>query len=147
MGLLAMCDMAVASSSARFGLPEVRIGMFPMQVASVLQKVISRRKMAEMCLTGESIGADEALAMDLVNYVVAPEELDAKTEWLVSRVLDKSAIAIRRGKHALRSIADMTFDQSIAYMETQIGSLILTGDAQEGLKAFNEKRAPIWPNS
>jgi len=144
MGLLAMCDMAVAADQAQFGLPEVKIGMFPMQVASVMQHLVPRRKFNEMCITGEPFTAQEALAMDLVNYVVPKEELDAKTEWLLERITSKSPTAIRRGKHALRAIADMTFAQSIAYLEAQIGSLRMTKDASEGLAAFVEKRKPVW---
>jgi methylglutaconyl-CoA hydratase len=144
MGLLTMCDLAVASSEAKFALPEVKVGMFPMQVAAVMQHLVPPRKFAEMCLTGEPLTAAEALAIDLVNYVVAPAELDAKVQWLLARIIDKSPTAIRRGKHALRSIADMTFAQAIAYMEAQLGSLRLTKDAAEGLAAFAEKRKPVW---
>lgn len=144
MGLLSMCDMAVASTNATFGLPEVKIGLFPMQVASVMQHLVPRRKFSEMCITGEPIDAQEALAIGLVNYVVAPDALDDKVRWLLERVVDKSPTAIRRGKHALRAIADMTFAQSIAYTEAQIGSLRLTKDAAEGLASFNEKRKPEW---
>lgn len=144
MGLLSMCDMAVASSTAKFGLPEVKVGMFPMQVASVMQHLIPRRKFAEMCITGEPIDAQEALEMDLVNYVVAPEELDAKVQWLLDRITDKSPTAIRRGKNALRAVSDMTFAQSISFMEAQLGSLRMTQDASEGLKSFVEKRKPVW---
>ncbi|HSV82616.1 MAG TPA: enoyl-CoA hydratase/isomerase family protein [Ramlibacter sp.] len=144
MGLLSMCDMAVAVEDAQFGLPEVRIGMFPMQVASVMQHLVPRRKFAEMCITGEFFSAAEALAMDLVNYVVPRAELDQKVSWLLERITTKSPTAIRRGKHALRAIADMTFSQSIAYTEGQLGSLRLTKDAAEGLASFVEKRKPVW---
>ncbi len=144
MGLLSMCDMAVATDDARFGLPEVRIGMFPMQVASVMQHLVPRRRFAEMCLAGELITAQEALAMDLVNYVVPRGSLDDKLAWLLGRILDKSPTAIRRGKHALRAISDMSFAQSIAYTEAQLGSLRMTKDAAEGLASFVEKRKPVW---
>lgn len=145
MGVLGMCDMAVASSRAKFGLPEVAIGMFPMQVAVVLQGMIPRRKFQELCLTGEPITADEALEIGLVNYVVDPEQLDEKLEWLLARIVNKSPIAIRRGKYALAAIADMTFEQSLFYMENQLASMALTADSAEGLRSFNEKRPPVWP--
>ncbi|WP_454754020.1 enoyl-CoA hydratase/isomerase family protein [Cupriavidus necator] len=144
MGLLTMCDMAVASTKAHFGLPEVKVGMFPMQVASVMQHLVPRRKFAEMCITGEPLSAQEALDIGLVNYVVEPTELDGKLDWLLGRITDKSPTAIRRGKNALRAIADMTFAQSIAFMEAQLGSLRMTADAAEGLAAFAEKRKPAW---
>lgn len=144
MGILAMCDMAVAVETARFGLPEVRIGLFPMQVAALLQMVMPRRKFAEMCLTGEPISAAEALQHDLINYVVPTAELDDKVDWLLGRMLDKSPTAIRRGKYALRAMQDMTFEQAIRYAEVQIGSMVHTEDAAEGLSAFNNKRSPAW---
>jgi methylglutaconyl-CoA hydratase len=145
MGLLGMCDMAVASSRAKFGLPEVSIGMFPMQVAVVLQGLIPRRKLQELCITGEPITAGDALELGLVNYVVEPEHLDDKVNWLVERTANKSPIAIRSGKYALAAIADMTFEQSLFYMEKQLTSMALTRDAAEGLASFNENRRPVWP--
>lgn len=144
MGLLAFCDMAVAASHARFGLPETKVGLFPMQVAALLQQIIPARKFSEMCITGEPITSAEALACGLVNYVVEADALDDQVDWLLARVLDKSPTAIRRGKHALRTIAGMTFDQAITYMEGQVAILPLTEDAQEGLAAFREKRSPNW---
>jgi enoyl-CoA hydratase/carnithine racemase len=144
VGLLAMCDMAIAHEDARFGLPEVKIGMFPMQVAALLQNLISPRKFAELCLTGEPISALDALHLGLLNYVAPRAELDARVTWLLGRIVDKSPTAIRRGKHALRATRDMTVDQAIAYMETQITTLSLTEDSKEGIGSFNEKRHPIW---
>src|SRR5690606_15176839 len=75
MGILTMCDMSVASEDARFGLPEVKIGLFPMQVAALLQPILPRPKFMEMCLSGEPITAAEALQYHLVNYVVPAGEL------------------------------------------------------------------------
>lgn len=144
MGLLAVCDMAVASSEARFGLPEVKVGLFPMQVAALMQKMIPPRTFAQMCFTGEMIGADAAFEFGLVNTVVQPDLLDSKVELLVSRVIDKSPTGIRLGKHALRQINDMSVDEALAYMEGQVSLLPLTEDAQEGLAAFREKRDPQW---
>jgi methylglutaconyl-CoA hydratase len=144
MGLLSMCDMAVAAADIRIGLPEVKIGAFPMQVASVMQHLVPRRKFVELCLTGEPATAAEALAMGFVNYVVPRAELDEKVQWLLGRLTNKSPTAIRRGKNALRAIADMTFEQSISFTEAQLGTVVLTKDAAEGRAAFNEKRQPRW---
>ena len=68
----------------------------------------------------------------------------AKIEWLIGRIVDKSPTAIRRGKYAMRAIASMSFDQSIAYTESQIALTAMTEDAKEGLAAFGEKRKPAW---
>jgi enoyl-CoA hydratase/carnithine racemase len=84
-------------------------------------------------------------AAGLLNYVVPSAQLDAKVDWLIGRITDKSPTAIRRGKYAMRAIASMSFDESIAYTESQIALLAMTEDAKEGLKAFGEKRKPSWP--
>jgi enoyl-CoA hydratase/carnithine racemase len=143
MGLLAMCDLAVASSHAVFGLPEVKVGVFPAQVLSVLQHLIPKRKLAEMCLTGEPLTAIQALALDLVNYV--DDDLDAKLQWLLDRLLDKSPAAIRRGLYTMKKIEAMSFEESMAFTESQIALFTLTEDAREGQAAFKEKRPPQWP--
>ena len=144
MGLLCMTDLAVASEHALFGLPEVKVGVFPMQVMSLLQDMVPRRKVREWSLSGEPFGATEALEAGLINYSVPATELDARTEWLIARIADKSPTAIRRGKYALRAIESMGFDQAIAYTESQIALLAMTEDAIEGLASFNEKRKPVW---
>lgn len=142
MGLLSMCDLAVASSHAVFGLPEVKVGVFPAQVLSVLQHLIPRRTLVEMCITGEPISSAQALAYGLVNYV--DDDLDAKLDWLLSRMLDKSPAAVRRGLYTMKKVEAMAFEESMAFTESQIALFTLTDDAREGQKAFQEKRKPVW---
>jgi enoyl-CoA hydratase/carnithine racemase len=144
MGLLCMTDMAIAADHVMFGLPEVKVGVFPMQVLSLLQDIAPPRLVNEWALTGEPLDAKAALAAGLLNYAVPAAELDAKVDWLIGRIIDKSPTAIRRGKYAMRAIASMSFDESIAYTESQIAVLAMTEDAKEGLKAFAEKRKPVW---
>ncbi len=144
MGLLCMADMAISVDHALFGLPEVKVGVFPMQVLSLLQGLVPLRTVREWALTGEPVSAGEALEAGLLNHVVPAAELDAKTDWLLSRLVDKSPTAIRRGKYAMRAMASMSFDQGIAYTESQIALLAMTEDAKEGLAAFNERRKPVW---
>ena len=145
MGLLCMTDMAVAADTAIFGLPEVKVGVFPMQVLALLQSIAPRRLVSEWCITGEPFDAHAAKDAGLLNHIVPAVELDAKIDWLIARITDKSPTAIRRGKYAMRAIAAMSFDESIAYLESQIAILSMTEDAKEGLKAFGEKRKPVWP--
>jgi enoyl-CoA hydratase/carnithine racemase len=142
MGLLSMCDMAVAASHAVFGLPEVKVGVFPAQVLSVLQHLIPRRKLAELCLTGEPLTSAQALEIGLVNYV--DDDLDARLQWLLDRLLDKSPAAIRRGLYTMKKIETMAFEESMSFTESQIALFTLTEDAKEGQSAFKEKRKPNW---
>ena len=125
-----------------FGLPEVKVGVFPAQVLTVLQHLIPRRQLAELCITGESIGSEQALDIGLVNYVA--DDLDAKLDWLLQRILDKSPAAIRRGLYTMKAIDTMAFEESMAFTESQIALFTLTEDAREGQAAFQQKRKPQW---
>jgi enoyl-CoA hydratase/carnithine racemase len=127
---------------ALFGLPEVKVGVFPAQVLSVLQHLIPRRQLAELCLTGEPIDAAQALAMGLVNYV--DDDVDARLQWLLDRLLDKSPAAIRRGLYTMKKIETMAFEESMSFTESQIALFTLTEDAKEGQQAFKDKRKPAW---
>lgn len=142
MGLLSMCDLAVAARHAVFGLPEVKVGVFPAQVMSVLQHLIPRRVLIEMSITGEPINAEQALAVGLVNHV--DDDLDGKLDWLLGRLLDKSPSAVRRGLYLMKAVETMDFEQSMAFTESQIALFAMTEDAREGQAAFREKRTPQW---
>jgi len=145
LGVLSLCDLAVTADHARFGLPEVRIGLFPMLIVASLRRLIPRRVMMEMAMTGEFLDADAALGIGLVNHVVPAVELDAKVEWLVVRILDKSPTGVRRGKAAMSRMWEMTEDDSLTYAQAELALLFSTADHAEGLAAFNEKRKPVWP--
>ena len=143
MGIMGMCDMAVAAPQAIFGLPEVKVGIFPAQVLSVIGNLLPRRVLAEMCLTGEPLTAAQALEHGLINHI--RDDLDAGVDWLLGRMLDKSPAAIRRGLYTMKKIEAMAFEESMSFTESQIGLFALTEDAAEGQLAFREKRKPVWP--
>lgn len=144
MGLMSLCDLVVVADHARFGLPEAKVGVFPMQVLVFLRSQIGARHVNELCLTGELITAARAYEIGLANYVVPFEQLDARVESLLDRLAGMSPVALRRGKYAIAAMERMPFAEAIAFAETLITVTSLTSDATEGLAAFNEKRPPRW---
>ncbi len=144
MALMALCDLVVVADHARFGLPEAKVGVFPMQVLVFLRSLIGARHVNEMCLTGELISAARAYEIGLANYVVGYEALDERVEALLGKLAEMSPVALRRGKYAIAAMQSMPFAEALAFAETLISVTSLTGDAAEGLAAFNEKRPPKW---
>ena len=147
MGLMAMCDMVVAAPHAIFGLPEVKVGLFPAQVLSVLQHLIGARALAELCITGEPIDAQEALRLGMINYAVPAAELDSKLDALLSTIVNRSPTAIKIGKHAFHAMQDMSIHEAFDYAQAVIPLMSQTDDAREGFASFNEKRPPDWPGN
>lgn len=144
VGLMAMADLAVVADHARFGLPEAKVGVFPMQVLVYLRRMLHPRHVNELCLTGGLIDAARAREIGIANEVVPYEALDARVDALVERVAALSPVAIRRGKVAIAAMDAMAFHDALAFAEAQIAIASRTGDAAEGLAAFNDKRAPRW---
>jgi enoyl-CoA hydratase/carnithine racemase len=145
VALLAMCDLAIAADHARFGLPEARIGMFPMQVVARLKSLLRPRDLAEMCLCADPIDANRAREIGLINAVVPADQLDAAVDALLDRLLAGAPTAIARGKYVLAAIRDLSFGQAITFAEGQVGLQAATEDAREGVLAFQQKRPPEWP--
>jgi methylglutaconyl-CoA hydratase len=144
MGLLCMADLAVAADHAVFGLPEIKVGLFPMQVLALLKSLVLPRVLHEWCLTGERFDAATALRAGIVNYVVPAAQLDDKVAALVAVLAANSPTAVRRGKYVLDSMEGMSFKQAIAFAEGQIVLAAGTQDAREGIAAFSEHRPPKW---
>jgi len=144
LGLVCACDLAVAVETATLGLPETAVGLFPMMILPHLLRTLPRRQLMEWCITGARWTAHEALAAGILNYVVPPAELDAKLEWLLGRILDKSPTAIRMGKQGLAAMRDMTLPQALEYAQHALPAIARSEDAREGFAAFREGRPPRW---
>lgn len=145
LNLLAMCDLAIGVDTALIGAPEVRIGLFPMLGLGYLQRLVPRRHLLEMILTGDPLSASEARAAGLLNKVVPAAELDQAVAAMIDRIAANSPDAIRRGKHAFRSMDNMSLDEAFAHGSAAVALLLLTPDFREGVRAFAEKRPPVWP--
>jgi enoyl-CoA hydratase/carnithine racemase len=122
----------------------VKVGLFPMMILPFLLRNTPNRVLMEMCLTGEPITAAEARLHGIVNYAVPAEELDAKLEWLLGRITDKSPTGIRLGKQSLSKIREMSFDAALEYAPFMLANMARTEDAREGFAAFAQKRGPNW---
>ena len=143
-GIICACDLAVMADHARIGTPEVKVGLFPMTIVPPMMRVIPRRRLMEMFITGVPLNAEEALRYDLVNYVTAADDLDAKVEELVAQIAVQSPTAIRLGKYACHAMEDMTYTQQMRFAETLLPRVAQTEDAREGFAAFIAKRTPEW---
>jgi enoyl-CoA hydratase/carnithine racemase len=144
-GLVCACDFAVVADHARLGVPEARIGLFPMMILPFMLRTIPRRKLLELCVTGEPMSAAEALALGIVNHVVPAASLDEKVSALVHSIAASSPTAIAIGRRALVTIDDMSLEAGLEYAQQVLPRLARTQDAREGFRAFNEKRQPVWP--
>jgi enoyl-CoA hydratase/carnithine racemase len=147
LGLVCMCDLAIAVDSARFGTPEARVGVFPLMILSYLMRLVPRRRLMEMCLTADAFDATAALEYGLLNQVVPAASLDSAVDALVARLTANSPTALMLGKKAFRAMEDMTLTQCFEYAQLMIARASQTPDAQEGMSAFLEKREPRWPGA
>ena len=142
--LVASCDLAVASREAHFCTPGVHIGLFCSTPMVALSRTVGRKHAMEMLLTGEAVDAETAWRFGLVNRTVAEEDLGDTVEALARTIAAKSPIALRTGKEAFQAQAEMALDDAYAYTAQVMVENMLAADAEEGIAAFFEKRAPRW---
>jgi enoyl-CoA hydratase/carnithine racemase len=142
--LVASCDLAVASSEARFATPGVKIGLFCTTPMVALTRAVGAKKAMEMLLTGEPISANEALDAGLVNRVVPPGEMHAATRALADRIIASSSYVVGLGKKAFYRQIRLPQPEAYAYASEVMCENAGAEDAQEGMTAFLEKRRPDW---
>lgn len=139
------CDMIIASETARFGQPEINIGVMPGAGGTQrLTRAVGKAKAMEMVLTGRTITAEEAYRLGLVNKVVPVESyLDEATAW-AREIASKPPVAIRLAKEAVLKSFDTTIEGGLEFERKNFYLLFSSDDQKEGMKAFSEKRAPTW---
>ena len=141
------CDMVIATERAKFGQPEIQVGVFPPIAALIFPRVIGRKKAMELVLSGETIGAPEALALGFINKVVPEAQLSEEVKAFVEKFKKLSGIVIKLGKEAILAGLNDDVDQGLKKIEKiYLDVLMKTHDANEGLRAFMEKRKPTWKN-
>ena len=142
--LVASCDLAVASSDARFATSGINVGLFCATPAVPLSRDVSRKRAFEMLFTGDFIDARTACDWGLVNRVVPAEELSAAVASLAETIQSKSRVAVETGKRMFQRQLEMTLDEATAYAAEVMARNMLADDAGEGIDAFIAKRAPVW---
>jgi enoyl-CoA hydratase/carnithine racemase len=142
--LVASCDLAVASTSAKFGTPGVDIGLFCSTPMVALSRNVPRKHAMHMLLTGEMVEAEQAVGLGLINRAVTPGEERAAALALARKVASKSAYTLRIGKEAFYRQIEMGLADAYAYASEVMTENMLARDAEEGIGAFIDKRDPKW---
>lgn len=138
------CTHVIASTQASFSLPEVKRGLFPFQVMQSMLQIMPARQVLDFCIRAKTVNAYEAEKLGLVTKVVEPEKLDETVQTLVSEIFQYSPSAIRLGLEAFDNLKHIPAAEAHAYLKQMLGECVQTEDAAEGLKAFAEKRSPVW---
>jgi cyclohexa-1,5-dienecarbonyl-CoA hydratase len=143
--LAAFCDLVVASEDARFGQPELKVGVVPSVATVLFPYLVGKKKAMELILTSETIGPQEALSLGLVNRVVPQEKLMATVNELASKIATSSAAVLQILKRAMLSGEGLSFTKALKSSEDiYLNQLMALEDSNEGLRAFVERRAPVW---
>ena len=145
--LAMFCDMAIAADTARFGQPEIKVGIFPPMATVIFPRLIGRRRAIELILTGDIIDAREAERIGMVNKVVPDAMLEEAVVQLVRKLSEHSAPVIQIARRAIYAAYDAEFPVALQRVEDiYLNHLMVLEDTNEGLKAFLEKRKPVWKN-
>ncbi|MBL6968556.1 MAG: enoyl-CoA hydratase/isomerase family protein [Proteobacteria bacterium] len=145
--LAVFCDLVISSEDAKYGQPEIQVGVFPPIAAQIMPRIIGRKAAMDLILSGRIISAEEALNMGLVNKVVGKEMLASATGEFLKPYLKLSAEVLRKTRKAIMAGLMDDLEPSLKVIEgIYLDELMKTVDAQEGLKAFLEKRKPEWKN-
>ena len=142
--LVAMCDLAVASSTARFAVSGVNVGLFCSTPGVAISRNILRKPAFEMLVTGEFVSAAEAKARGLVNRVAEPEQLDSELEKLIAAILSKPRVAVAMGKEFFYRQAELSIAAAYKAASQTMACNMMEEAALEGVQAFIEKRPPHW---
>jgi enoyl-CoA hydratase/carnithine racemase len=143
-GLVAMCHLAIASTEAKLGLTELRLGLVPFVIMPWVRRAVGERKMMEMMLTAEILSAEQAKDINLVHRVVSPEELEKETMKLARKVASFSPLAVKLSLDAFFNTEQMDMLKSLDYLSTLRLVSFMSEDLKEGASAFLEKRQPAW---
>ncbi len=143
-GLVGAADLAIASEDARLGLTAINVGLNCVGPIVPISKSVGRKIALEMLLYGDLIGARDALSKGLINRIVPAADLEKEAREWAALLAQKSPIAVQIAKRGLYTTADMDYYKAFDHMNEVFARLCTTDDAKEGVKAFFEKRKPVW---
>lgn len=143
-GLAMACDLVVASDVATFGTPEIDVGLWPMMISAVLIRAMPPKLALELMMTGRRVSAEEALHLGFVSRVVPSRELDSTVADLARALANKSPAVMRLGRDSFYTILDMDVRSALRHLQSMLTVTTLSEDSSEGVRAFAEKRAPVW---
>ncbi|HUY63552.1 MAG TPA: enoyl-CoA hydratase-related protein [Acidimicrobiales bacterium] len=143
-GLALACDMVVASERARFGAPEINVGLWPFMITVPLMRSMAPKKALELMLTGRVVDATEADRLGFVNRVVPHDELDGAVDALAAALAGKSPSVMKLGRDAFYAVWDMAARDALVHLHAMLTLTTQTEDAAEGIAAFLDKRPPRW---
>jgi methylglutaconyl-CoA hydratase len=143
-GMVAVCDVAIASENAVFGFSETKLGLTPAAISPYLLKRMGERNVREYFLTGERFDAARAAEMGLVNAVVRADQLDATVNKKIEMVLTGGPEALAVSKELIREVSERSLEEAGPYTAEVISKLRMSDEGQEGMNAFLEKRKPTW---
>jgi enoyl-CoA hydratase/carnithine racemase len=144
LGIALACDLIIAREGARFGTPEINVGVFPFMIMALIYRNVPRKATNELLLLGDQISAEDAYRIGIVNRVVGPDEFDIVVAEYADRLARKSPVLMKLGKDAMFRQQDMAFADALDFLRSQLTIAFTTEDIQEGVKAFFEKRQPEW---
>ncbi|MEA3442399.1 MAG: enoyl-CoA hydratase/isomerase family protein [Chloroflexota bacterium] len=146
--VVAGCDVAIASEKAQLGQPEIKLGVNPPPASVIFPRTVGMKKAFELILTGDTVDAQEAQRIGLVNKVVPDGELDRAADEFVGRFLDKSGYILGMTREAIYTVREIgDFDKAMDMMTYLSRGIMESEDAVEGLTSFLEKRKPVWRNN
>ena len=147
LGLLAACDLAVLAEGTKLGATAPKVGLFCMGPAVPLMRSLGQKRCLELLLTGDLVDAETALSWGLANRVVPADRLHEAAVDLAESMTEKSPVAVQMGKQAYYEMADMPYEEALAFSNERFAALCTTDDAAEGIDAFLAGREPDWPEA
>jgi len=141
-GLALCCDILIVSDTATFGTPEIKVGVWPMMIMSIVTRNLGRKRALELFMTGRRIDAQTAGEWGIANRVVAPEEVLPQARAMASELAHWSPAVMKLGRDAFYVSESMEYEPALRYLQSQLALVLQTQDAREGVRAFLEKRAP-----